>query len=160
MSQARSLWRLELARTKWSGGFINWYHPMRIRHLTTGRYLGVNENNELVLVSFKSSALSFYLLLTSYFISFRKLKQRQHKLLSVCVKRKTIRKLCLKTKTWKLLARQSSSTVTQLSSFNMLSQDYGSVIKVMKQKRKVWERLKRNKPFFTKKEKWMMGKRF
>lgn len=51
MSQARSLWRLELARTKWSGGFINWYHPMRFRHLTTGRYLGVNENNELVLVS-------------------------------------------------------------------------------------------------------------
>jgi hypothetical protein len=50
MSQARSLWRLELARTKWSGGFINWYHPMRIRHLTTGRYLGVNENNELILV--------------------------------------------------------------------------------------------------------------
>lgn len=50
MSQARSLWRLELARTKWSGGFINWYHPMRIRHLTTGRYLGVNENKELILV--------------------------------------------------------------------------------------------------------------
>lgn len=51
LCQARSLWRLELARTKWSGGFINWYHPMRIRHLTTGRYLGVNENNELVLVN-------------------------------------------------------------------------------------------------------------
>lgn len=51
MSQARSLWRLELARTKWAGGFINWYHPMRIRHLTTGRYLGVNENNELYLMS-------------------------------------------------------------------------------------------------------------
>ncbi|XKL68210.1 hypothetical protein PGB90_003701 [Kerria lacca] len=51
MSQARSLWRLELARTKWSGAFINWYHPMRIRHLTTGRYLGVNENNELHLVT-------------------------------------------------------------------------------------------------------------
>lgn len=55
MSQARSLWRLELARTKWSGGFINWYHPMRIRHITTGRYLGVNVNeangvNELCLV--------------------------------------------------------------------------------------------------------------
>lgn len=50
MSQARSLWRLELARTKWSGGFINWSHPMRIRHITTGRYLGVNENNELCLV--------------------------------------------------------------------------------------------------------------
>lgn len=51
MSQARSLWRLELARTKWSGGFINWYHPMRIRHITTGRYLGVNDNNELCLVN-------------------------------------------------------------------------------------------------------------
>ncbi|XP_046677460.1 LOW QUALITY PROTEIN: ryanodine receptor-like [Homalodisca vitripennis] len=51
MSQARSLWRLELARTKWAGGFINWYHPMRIRHLTTGRYLGVNESNELTLVT-------------------------------------------------------------------------------------------------------------
>nr|AHW99829.1 ryanodine receptor [Sogatella furcifera] len=50
MSQARSLWRLELARTKWAGGFINWYHPMRIRHSTTGRYLGVNENNELHLI--------------------------------------------------------------------------------------------------------------
>lgn len=50
MAQARSLWRLELARTKWAGGFINWYHPMRIRHLTTGRYLGVNENNELYLL--------------------------------------------------------------------------------------------------------------
>lgn len=51
MSQARSLWRLELARTKWSGGFINWCHPMRIRHITTGRYLGVNSNDELCLVS-------------------------------------------------------------------------------------------------------------
>lgn len=53
MSQARSLWRLELARTKWSGGFINWYHPMRIRHLTTGRYLAVNDNNELCLVGWQ-----------------------------------------------------------------------------------------------------------
>nr|QCQ73687.1 ryanodine receptor [Mythimna separata] len=51
MSQARSLWRLELARTKWAGGFINWYHPMSIRHITTGRYLGVNDQNELYLVS-------------------------------------------------------------------------------------------------------------
>lgn len=50
MSQARSLWRLELARTKWSGGFINWYHPLRIKHITTGRYLGINENNELHLM--------------------------------------------------------------------------------------------------------------
>jgi ryanodine receptor 2 len=35
---------LELARTKWAGGYINWYHPMRIRHITTGLYLGVMED--------------------------------------------------------------------------------------------------------------------
>ena len=51
VTQARSLWRLELARTKWAGGFINWLHPMRIRHITTGRYLGVSENNELCLLA-------------------------------------------------------------------------------------------------------------
>ncbi|XP_058809913.1 ryanodine receptor [Phymastichus coffea] len=55
MSQARSLWRLELARTKWAGGFINWLHPMRIRHLTTGRYLAVKDNNELHLVDRKQA---------------------------------------------------------------------------------------------------------
>ncbi|KAI5643469.1 ryR domain-containing protein [Phthorimaea operculella] len=58
MSQARSLWRLELARTKWAGGFINWYHPMRIRHITTGRYLGVNDQNELYLVSREEATTS------------------------------------------------------------------------------------------------------
>ncbi|XP_055904498.1 ryanodine receptor isoform X9 [Eupeodes corollae] len=58
MSQARSLWRLELARTKWTGGFINWLHPMRIRHITTGRYLGVNENNELNLVKKEDATIS------------------------------------------------------------------------------------------------------
>ncbi|XP_047738278.1 ryanodine receptor-like, partial [Hyalella azteca] len=49
-SQARSLWRLELARTKWAGGYINWFHPMRLRHITTGRYLGINQQHELVLL--------------------------------------------------------------------------------------------------------------
>ncbi|XP_055857544.1 ryanodine receptor isoform X11 [Episyrphus balteatus] len=58
MSQARSLWRLELARTKWTGGFINWLHPMRIRHITTGRYLGVNENNELNLVKKEDATIA------------------------------------------------------------------------------------------------------
>ncbi|XP_017464405.1 PREDICTED: ryanodine receptor [Rhagoletis zephyria] len=58
MSQARSLWRLELARTKWTGGFINWYHPMRIRHITTGRYLGVNENNELILLKKEEASIA------------------------------------------------------------------------------------------------------
>jgi hypothetical protein len=50
VNQARSLWRLELARTKWAGGFINWMHPLRIKHITSGRYLGTTENNDLVLV--------------------------------------------------------------------------------------------------------------
>ncbi|XP_017777975.1 PREDICTED: ryanodine receptor [Nicrophorus vespilloides] len=59
MSQARSLWRLELARTKWTGGFINWFHPMRIRHLTTGRYLSVNENNELCLLGRDEATTAF-----------------------------------------------------------------------------------------------------
>ena len=44
LHQARSLWRLELARTKWAGGYINWYHPIRIRHITTGLYLGVKDD--------------------------------------------------------------------------------------------------------------------
>ena len=46
LTQARSLWRLELGRTKWSGGYVNWYHPMRIRHITTGMYLGVKVDPE------------------------------------------------------------------------------------------------------------------
>lgn len=65
MQQARSLWRLELARTKWAGGYINWYHPMRIRHITTGLYLGVKEDStDLCLLAKEESnlaATSFYL---------------------------------------------------------------------------------------------------
>ncbi|XP_071036526.1 ryanodine receptor [Parasteatoda tepidariorum] len=51
LSQARSLWRLELIRTKWAGGFINWGYPLRIRHITTGRYLAYNDNKEVYLVN-------------------------------------------------------------------------------------------------------------
>ncbi|XP_023320280.1 ryanodine receptor isoform X3 [Eurytemora carolleeae] len=65
MQQARSLWRLELARTKWAGGYINWYHPMRIRHITTGLYLGVMEDGTDVRLLSKEEAnlgaTSFYL---------------------------------------------------------------------------------------------------
>jgi len=65
MQQARSLWRLELARTKWAGGYINWYHPMRIRHITTGLYLGVKEDStDLCLLSKEEATLAatcFYL---------------------------------------------------------------------------------------------------
>ncbi|XP_014664675.1 PREDICTED: ryanodine receptor-like [Priapulus caudatus] len=51
MNQARSLWRLELIRTKWSSAFVGWANLCRIRHITTGRYLCVNQDNLLNLVS-------------------------------------------------------------------------------------------------------------
>lgn len=50
MNQARSLWRLDLVRIKWAGGFINWGYPLRIQHITTGRYLALNDQNEICLV--------------------------------------------------------------------------------------------------------------
>ncbi|KAI1309032.1 Ryanodine receptor [Halotydeus destructor] len=50
MAQARSLWRLDLVRTKWAGGFINWGYPVRIHHITTGRYLGINDAGDICLL--------------------------------------------------------------------------------------------------------------
>ncbi|CAG9530378.1 unnamed protein product [Cercopithifilaria johnstoni] len=44
VSQARSLWRIELIRVKWHGALVGWEQPFRIRHITSGRYLGVMEN--------------------------------------------------------------------------------------------------------------------
>ncbi|TGZ67043.1 hypothetical protein CRM22_004998 [Opisthorchis felineus] len=41
-SSARSLWRIEHLKTKWSAGFFSWASEVRLRHVTTGRYLGVN----------------------------------------------------------------------------------------------------------------------
>lgn len=49
MNQARSLWRLDLIRTKWSGGFVQYSNALRIRHITTGKYLGVC-NSQLCLL--------------------------------------------------------------------------------------------------------------
>nr|CAD2193319.1 unnamed protein product [Meloidogyne enterolobii] len=50
VTQARSLWRIELIRTKWHGALVGYEQPFRIRHITTGRYLGVVEgmNEKLV----------------------------------------------------------------------------------------------------------------
>lgn len=56
MSQARSLWRLDLIRTKWAGGFINWGYPVRITHITTGRYLGINHEDKSILLIDRESA--------------------------------------------------------------------------------------------------------
>ncbi|CAL8106014.1 unnamed protein product [Calicophoron daubneyi] len=40
-TSARSLWRIEHRKTKWSAGFFSWASEIRLRHVTTGRYLGV-----------------------------------------------------------------------------------------------------------------------
>lgn len=45
MNQARSLWRLDFIRTKWSGGFVQYSNALRIRHITTGKYLGVCDSH-------------------------------------------------------------------------------------------------------------------
>ncbi|XP_052009298.1 ryanodine receptor 2 [Xyrauchen texanus] len=47
---ARSLWRLEKLHVVWSGGHIHWGQPLRIRHLTTGSYLGLTHNQGLQLI--------------------------------------------------------------------------------------------------------------
>uniref|UniRef100_A0A915B3X3 Ryanodine receptor n=2 Tax=Parascaris TaxID=6254 RepID=A0A915B3X3_PARUN len=44
VSQARSLWRIELIRMKWHGALVGWEQVFRVRHITSGRYLGVMEN--------------------------------------------------------------------------------------------------------------------
>ncbi|CAJ0581879.1 unnamed protein product, partial [Mesorhabditis spiculigera] len=44
VTQARSLWRMELCRMKWHGALVGWEQNFRIRHITSGRYLGVIDN--------------------------------------------------------------------------------------------------------------------
>ncbi|KAK7907584.1 hypothetical protein WMY93_016196 [Mugilogobius chulae] len=48
-SRARSLWRLEPLRVSWCGSHIRWGQPFRLRHLSTGYYLGLTEDKGLVL---------------------------------------------------------------------------------------------------------------
>ncbi|XP_062858397.1 ryanodine receptor 3 isoform X2 [Trichomycterus rosablanca] len=49
-SRARSLWRVEPLRISWSGSHIRWGQPFRLRHLSTGHYLGQTEERGLVLL--------------------------------------------------------------------------------------------------------------
>uniref|UniRef100_W5KMZ7 Ryanodine receptor 1 n=1 Tax=Astyanax mexicanus TaxID=7994 RepID=W5KMZ7_ASTMX len=63
-SHARSLWRLEPLRIGWSGSHIKWGQAFRIRHITTGRYLSLDDEKGLLLVdpekaNTKSSAFCF-----------------------------------------------------------------------------------------------------
>uniref|UniRef100_A0A8R1HP75 Ryanodine receptor n=2 Tax=Caenorhabditis japonica TaxID=281687 RepID=A0A8R1HP75_CAEJA len=45
VTQARSLWRVELVRMKWHGALVGWEQVFRIKHITSGRYLGVLDNS-------------------------------------------------------------------------------------------------------------------
>ncbi|KAI0239122.1 Ryanodine receptor [Lamellibrachia satsuma] len=47
-SHARSLWKLEHVRTKWAEGFMGWGQLFRLRHITSGRYLAITEDHQLV----------------------------------------------------------------------------------------------------------------
>lgn len=53
---ARSLWRLEFLRTRWYGGFMNWNAFVRLRHITSGRYLGVLQGEIAVIHRDKATA--------------------------------------------------------------------------------------------------------
>ena len=50
-SQARSLWRIELERVKWSGGHVSWGQPFHLRHVTTGLFLGMGPSRQILLIS-------------------------------------------------------------------------------------------------------------
>ncbi|RXN04322.1 ryanodine receptor 1-like protein [Labeo rohita] len=63
-SHARSLWRLEPLRIGWSGSHMKWGQSFRVRHITTGRYLCLDEEKGLLLVdaekaNTKNSAFCF-----------------------------------------------------------------------------------------------------
>ncbi|XP_078000970.1 ryanodine receptor 2-like [Glandiceps talaboti] len=49
-SHARSLWRIELLKVKWSGSYLGWGQLCRLRHLTSGKYLAVTADKEVCIV--------------------------------------------------------------------------------------------------------------
>uniref|UniRef100_A0A8D0HWE0 Ryanodine receptor 3 n=1 Tax=Sphenodon punctatus TaxID=8508 RepID=A0A8D0HWE0_SPHPU len=52
---ARSLWRVEPLRISWSGSNIRWGQPFRLRHITTGQYLALTDDQGLVLLDREKS---------------------------------------------------------------------------------------------------------
>lgn len=42
---ASSLWQIEHTKIKWCAGFFSWEDAVRLRHVTTGRYLGITQAN-------------------------------------------------------------------------------------------------------------------
>uniref|UniRef100_A0A7M4FPQ6 Ryanodine receptor 3 n=1 Tax=Crocodylus porosus TaxID=8502 RepID=A0A7M4FPQ6_CROPO len=53
--RARSLWRVEPLRISWSGSNIRWGQPFRLRHITTGEYLALSEEEGLILLEREKS---------------------------------------------------------------------------------------------------------
>ncbi|XP_072786242.1 ryanodine receptor 3 isoform X7 [Taeniopygia guttata] len=53
--RARSLWRVEPLRISWSGSNIRWGQPFRLRHITTGKYLALNEDEGVVILDREKS---------------------------------------------------------------------------------------------------------
>ncbi|KAM7538970.1 hypothetical protein Aperf_G00000057777 [Anoplocephala perfoliata] len=43
--RASSLWQVEHTKIKWCAGFFAWEDAVRLRHVTTGRYLGITHAN-------------------------------------------------------------------------------------------------------------------
>uniref|UniRef100_A0A8C4VEF0 Ryanodine receptor 3 n=1 Tax=Falco tinnunculus TaxID=100819 RepID=A0A8C4VEF0_FALTI len=69
--RARSLWRVEPLRISWSGSHIRWGQPFRLRHITTGKYLALNEDEGLAMLEREKSDT------TSTAFCFRELKEKQ-----------------------------------------------------------------------------------
>lgn len=63
-NHARSLWRLEHIKTRWYGGFMGWNCYVRLRHITSGRYLGVVNGEVTVLHRGKTSPEAITFILT------------------------------------------------------------------------------------------------
>uniref|UniRef100_A0A803W213 Ryanodine receptor 3 n=1 Tax=Ficedula albicollis TaxID=59894 RepID=A0A803W213_FICAL len=69
--RARSLWRVEPLRISWSGSNIRWGQPFRLRHITTGKYLALNEDEGVVILDREKSDTA------STAFCFRELKEKQ-----------------------------------------------------------------------------------
>ncbi|XP_033127881.1 ryanodine receptor 2-like [Anneissia japonica] len=44
---ARSLWAIELLSKRWNGSYLSWGQPCRIKHITSGKYLAINEEKDV-----------------------------------------------------------------------------------------------------------------
>uniref|UniRef100_A0A663MMJ5 Ryanodine receptor 3 n=1 Tax=Athene cunicularia TaxID=194338 RepID=A0A663MMJ5_ATHCN len=69
--RARSLWSIEPLRISWSGSNMRWGQPFRLRHITTGKYLALNEDEGLAMLDREKSDT------TSTAFCFRELKEKQ-----------------------------------------------------------------------------------